>query len=94
MKEAAIAVVYPDEDTFEDHVQAVLEMLPGTRRFPGCLEAHAGINRDRFEIAIFHLWESLDHLDRYLTWRAERGDFDARSATMRREQEFRTFSVP
>ncbi|KIC17556.1 hypothetical protein RA20_14415 [Leisingera sp. ANG-Vp] len=94
MKEAAIAVVYPDEDTFDDHAEAVLEMLPDTRSFPGCLEAHAGINRDRFEIAVFHLWESLEHLDRYLTWRAERGDFDARSATMRREQDFRTFSVP
>ncbi|MCF6431316.1 antibiotic biosynthesis monooxygenase [Leisingera sp. M527] len=94
MKEAVIAVVYPDVDTFDEHVEAVLEMLPETRRFPGCIEAHAGINRARFEIAVFHLWESNDHLERYLVWRADRGDLDARSATMRREQDFRTFSVP
>lgn len=94
MKEAVFAVVYPDSDTFEAHAEAVLEMLPGTRDFPGCLEAHVGINRDRYEIGVFHLWESPEHLNRYLDWRAERGDLDARSATMRREQDFRTFSVP
>jgi len=94
MKEAAFTVVYPDTDTFEDHAEAVLAMLPGTRAFPGCLEAHAGINRDRFEIAVFHLWETPEDLNRYLDWRAERGDLDARSATMRREQDFRTYSVP
>ncbi|UWQ51285.1 antibiotic biosynthesis monooxygenase [Leisingera caerulea] len=94
MKEAAIAVIYPDIDTFEDHAKAVAAMICETRRFPGCIEAHAGINRERHEIAVFHFWESNDHLDRYLTWRAERGDLDARSATMRREQDFRTFSVP
>lgn len=94
MKEAAFLVVYPDTDTFDNHVNAVLEMLPGARSFPGCLQAHVGIDRDRFEIAVFHLWESAEHLNRYLDWRAERGDLDARSATMRREQEFRTFSVP
>ncbi|WP_264213791.1 hypothetical protein [Leisingera thetidis] len=94
MKEAAIAFIYPDLDTFEEHAQTVVAMLADTRAFPGCLEARAGINRERFEIAVFHLWETSGHLDRYLTWRAERGDLDARSATMRREQDFRTFSVP
>ncbi|WP_027259170.1 antibiotic biosynthesis monooxygenase [Leisingera aquimarina] len=94
MKEAVIAVVYPDIDTFDEHVEAVLNMVPETRCFPGCIEAHAGINRTRFEIVVFHLWESNDHLERYLVWRADRGDLDARSATMRREQDFRTFSVP
>ncbi|MBY6065845.1 antibiotic biosynthesis monooxygenase [Leisingera aquaemixtae] len=94
MKEAVFAVVYPDIGTFDAHVEAVLAMVPDTRSFPGCIEAHVGINRDRFEIAVFHLWETPEHLNRYLDWRAERGDLDARSATMRREQDFRTFSVP
>jgi len=94
MKVAAITVIYPDVDTFDDHANAVLAMIKDTRNFPGCTQAHAGINRERHEIAVFHFWESTDHLDRYLTWRAERGDLDARSATMRREQDFRTFSLP
>jgi len=94
MKEAVIAIVYPDEETFEEHASAVLDMLPDTRKFPGCLEAHVGVNQERLEIAVFHLWETTDHLDNYLTWRAERGDFVARSSTMRREQDSRVFSVP
>ncbi|KIC25435.1 MULTISPECIES: antibiotic biosynthesis monooxygenase [unclassified Leisingera] len=94
MKEAAFLVVYPDIDTFDDHAAAVLAMLPGTREYPGCIKAYAGINRDRYEIAVFHLWETSEHLERYLNWRAERGDLDARSATMRREQDFRTYTVP
>ncbi len=94
MKEAAFAIVYPDFDTFDDHAKAVLEMLPDTLAFPGCLEAHIGVNHDRFEIAVFHLWETPEHLERYLNWRANRGDLDARSATMRKEQDFRTYSVP
>ncbi|OED50936.1 hypothetical protein [Leisingera sp. S232] len=94
MKEAAFVVVYPDIETFDGHLNAVLDMLPATRSFPGCLDAHVGIDRERFEIAIFHLWETAEHLNHYMDWRAERGDLDARSATMRREQEFRTFSVP
>lgn len=94
MKEAAITVIYPTVDTFEDHADAVLAMIRDTRSFPGCIEAYAGINRERHEIAVFHFWESNDHLERYLTWRAERGDLDARSATMRREQGFLTYSVP
>ncbi|MEW2913389.1 hypothetical protein [Leisingera sp. JC11] len=94
MKEAVFAVVYPDIGTFEAHAEAVLKMLPDTRAFPGCIEAHVGLNRERWEIAVFHLWETPEHLNRYLDWRAERGDLDARSATMRREQDFRTYSVP
>ncbi|MEX0302804.1 MAG: antibiotic biosynthesis monooxygenase [Leisingera sp.] len=94
MKEAAITIFYPDVDTFDDYAKAVLGMLPDTRSFPGCLGAHVGINRDFFEIAVFQIWESKAHLDRYLTWRAEYGSFDTLSATMRREQDFRTFSVP
>lgn len=94
MKEAVVAVIYPAADTFDDHAATVLAMIRETRRFPGCIEAHAGINRERHEICVFHIWESNDHLEQYLTWRAERGDLDARSATMRREQDFRTYSVP
>lgn len=94
MKEAAVVIVYPDEDTFDAHVASILELLPDTRAFAGCIQAHIGVNTDRQEIVIFHIWESQQHLDDYLDWRADRGDLDARSRTMRREQEFRTFSVP
>jgi quinol monooxygenase YgiN len=93
MKEAAFTIVYPTPQTFNTHYQAVLAMIPETRSFPGCLQAHIGCNQNRLEIFVFHLWETADHLDKYMTWRAERGDLDARSATMRQEQEFRTYSV-
>ena len=94
MKEAAVVIVYPDVDTFDAHVASVLELLPDTRAFPGCVEAHVGISEERQEIAIFHIWESQQHLEDYLDWRADRGDLDARSNTMRREQSFSTFLVP
>lgn len=94
MREAAVAIVYPDEETFDAHVTSVLELLPGTRAFPGCIEAHVGVSAEGQEIAVFHIWESQQHLDDYLNWRADRGDLDARSKTMRREQSFSTFSIP
>ncbi len=94
MKEAAFTIVYPTPQTFMEHYQAVLAMIPETRSFPGCLQACVGLNQKRLEISVFHLWETTEHLDDYMTWRAERSDLDARSATMRREQEFRTYSVP
>lgn len=55
MREAAVAIVYPDEETFDAHVTSVLELLPGTRAFPGCIEAHVGVSAERQEIAIFHI---------------------------------------
>ena len=94
MKEAVVAIIYPEVETFDAHVAEIEAMLPETRAFPGCLQAYVGVNRDRHEVLIFHLWQSNADLEHYLVWRADRGDLDARSATMRREQEFRSFAVP
>ncbi|MFY0311396.1 hypothetical protein ACFMBG_16015 [Leisingera sp. D0M16] len=94
MKDAAIAVFCRDADTFENHAAAVLTTLRDTGCLPGCTESCAGTGRGRCEIAVIHFWETNDHLARYLTWCAECGDLYARSATMRREQDFLAYLVP
>ncbi|WP_052465589.1 putative quinol monooxygenase [Phaeobacter sp. S60] len=92
-KEAIVVTVKAIPSLFEELVAATQAMMPETRAFPGCIEAHLLLAPEREEMVIFQIWESSEAQSAYLTWRAERGDFERLGELIHDEQIFRTYSL-
>ena len=57
-----------------DELLATLKaVLPETRAYDGCLGLDSWLDQDRSTIVLTEQWDSFDHYDRYLAWRAETG---------------------
>lgn len=58
-------------------------VLPDTRGFEGCETLHCIQNQDDPDvILIVEQWATRQHYERYLAWRAERGDMEVFGAMM------------
>ncbi len=93
MKEAVVVTIRPIPELFEKLAEETRALLPGTRAYPGCLTAHMCLNKERNEMVMFELWESPQTQEDYLTWRAERGDFEKLHAMLDVEPDFCTYCV-
>ena len=57
-----------------DELLATLKaVLPETRAYDGCRGLVSWLDQDRSTIVLTEQWDSFDHYDRYLAWRAETG---------------------
>ncbi|ATF18126.1 putative quinol monooxygenase [Phaeobacter gallaeciensis] len=92
-KEAIIVTVKAVPSLFDELVEITQTMMPETRAFPGCIEAHLLLAPEREEMVIFQIWESSEAQSAYLTWRAEKGDFERLGELIHDEQIFRTYSL-
>lgn len=92
-KEAVIVTVKAVPSLFNELAAATQAMMPETREFPGCIEAHLLLAPEREEMVIFQIWESSEAQSAYLTWRAERGDFERLGELIHDEQIFRTYTL-
>lgn len=65
----------------EEHGKILEEMLPETRRYEGSISLHAIQNLDDpGNVVLIQRWESREHYERYLAWRAETGVSSAMAA--------------
>ena len=48
-------------------------VLPETRAYDGCRGLDSWLDQERSTIVLTEQWDSFDHYDRYLAWRAETG---------------------
>ena len=48
-------------------------VLPETRAYDGCISLDSWLDEQRSTIVLTEQWDSFDHYDRYLAWRAETG---------------------
>ncbi|MFS4580102.1 putative quinol monooxygenase [Phaeobacter sp. C3_T13_0] len=92
-KEAVIVTITAIPGTFDELTAVIQKMMPETRDYSGCIEAHLLLSPERHEMVIFQIWESSEAQNAYLTWRAERGDFERCSEYIEEEQIFRTYSL-
>ncbi|UTS80811.1 putative quinol monooxygenase [Phaeobacter piscinae] len=92
-KEAIVVTVKAIPSLFDELVAATQALMPETHAFPGCIEAHLLLAPEREEMVIFQIWESSEAQSAYLTWRAERGDFERLGELIHDEQIFRTYSL-
>ena len=57
-----------------DELLATLKaVLPDTRAYDGCRGLDSWLDQERSTIVLTEQWDSFDHYDRYLAWRAETG---------------------
>ena len=57
-----------------DELLATLKaVLPETRAYDGCRGLDSWLDQDRSTIVLTEQWDTFDHYDRYLAWRAETG---------------------
>lgn len=57
-----------------DELTATLKtLLPETRAYDGCITLDSWLDEQRSTIVLTEQWDSFDHYDRYLAWRAETG---------------------
>lgn len=73
MKNLVIATFPAAEGKFEQLRAALVEALPATRAFDGCLGLDVYQEEGTETFTLVEDWESLDHYDRYLEWRMQTG---------------------
>lgn len=62
---------------FDEYKKWLVEILPDTRSFDGCIDIYVVRDQDDpAKIVFIELWESRKHYEKYLAWRTERGDMD------------------
>jgi quinol monooxygenase YgiN len=91
MNEAVVVTIHPPPETHSDFAKQAGAMTRETRSHPGCLAAHLCDAPERGEIVIFQLWTDSQAQIDYLSWRAEKGDFDKLSELLEIEPDFRTY---
>ncbi|WP_435659694.1 putative quinol monooxygenase [Leisingera caerulea] len=92
-RELVLVWLKPLPERFANLAMELREMINETRAFPGCLEASLAVSEEYGEIVIQHAWQSRAAQDRYLEWRADRGDLIRISEMLDEEQYFRTFKL-
>lgn len=93
MSEAIVVTLTPEEDRFDDLLQLMQNLLPGTRSFAGCTMAEVFHARENNEIVLVQMWQDSEAHDDYLDWRASNGDFDLVTNLISEEQIHRSFRV-
>ncbi|GLO70102.1 hypothetical protein MACH17_16190 [Phaeobacter inhibens] len=92
-KEAIIVTITAIPGLYDELVATLQKLMPETRRFQGCIQAHLLLAPERGEVVISQIWENSELQSAYLTWRAERGDFDRLAEFIQDEQIFRTYTL-
>ena len=92
MKEAIVVTIHPTPARHVNFVNQAGVMTGETRKFPGCLAAHLCDAPERGEVVIFQLWINSQAQHDYLTWRAEKGDFDKLNEFLESEPDFLTYT--
>ena len=72
-----ILTVRPKEGMRDTLVDTFRAILPDTRAFDGCLGVTVTQNMDDADsLVVIEQWSTRAHYEKYLAWRAERGDID------------------
>ncbi|WP_293577128.1 antibiotic biosynthesis monooxygenase family protein [Phaeobacter sp.] len=93
MKDAVVVSIRPNPEDRDQLIAMLEHMIIKTRAFPGCHTAYLLRSTDDDELQVFHIWDTAEALDNYLTWRAERGDFMDINALISQEQIYRSYLV-
>ncbi|HQV03522.1 MULTISPECIES: antibiotic biosynthesis monooxygenase family protein [unclassified Novosphingobium] len=73
MKTLVIADFPAKQGKFSELEAALRAALPDTRAFDGCHSLETHLHPETDTLTLVEYWESPEHYQRYLAWRAENG---------------------
>ncbi len=92
MSVSVILEVTAKPDCLEALKNTLEEILPDTRSFNGCKGVTVMSNQDNpLNLVLLETWSTREHYEKYLAWRAERGDLEALAALLSYEPSIRYF---
>ena len=50
--------------------------LKDTKVYDGCETCYGSLDKDNSKVFMWSQWASVEHWEKYFTWRQERGDFE------------------
>ena len=65
-----------DRENYETLYKTLQAILPDTAAYDGAHLISCSADEDNMSFIVHEVWESLDHQQAYMGWRAERGDVD------------------
>ncbi len=93
MNEAIVVTLTPEQDHFDDLLQMLGTLMPGTRSFEGCEMAQVFHCKDKNEVVLLQVWQSSAAHDSYLDWRATNGHFDQVADLLAKEQIHKSYHL-
>ena len=76
MKNLVIVSFPAKPETINSLKETLKSALPDTRNFDGCISVKTFIEESTNTIHLIEDWETLEHQQKYLTWRIETGLLD------------------
>jgi quinol monooxygenase YgiN len=73
MRTLVLLEVTAKEESVDDVIQFFRTHLPVTRSYEGCRDITVYVNEDGRSIVQVQHWDSEEHYQKYLAWRAETG---------------------
>lgn len=65
-----------DQENYDKLHATLTAILPDTAAFDGAQLISCSANPDDMTFIVHEVWESVEHQQKYLGWRAERGEID------------------
>ena len=61
----------------DDCIKLLVEnRLEDTKAYDGCETCYGSVDREKFIVTLWTQWSTVEHWEKYLAWRKERGDFE------------------
>ena len=77
-------------DSYDQLGSMLKEILSDTASFDGCKGLYACGNHNSQTFLLYEEWESVEHQQKYLDWRQQRGDLEALGEMLREPPLFET----
>jgi quinol monooxygenase YgiN len=87
-----ILEVQSKPETIEELKSTFEAILPDTRSYDGCISVEVIINQDDpLNVILLEVWETREHQEKYIQWRAETGALEALGAMLSQPASIRHF---
>lgn len=94
MPQAVLVVEFrPVPALFDEVIDDLKVRVPETLDFPGCCHVSCAVSEDRRDILVYEIWESRAAMEKYLDWRASRGDLGRFSDRIEEQLRFQVFDI-
>ena len=81
-------------EKLDDCIKLLVEnRLEDTKAFDGCEACHGSVDRKKSIVTLWLQWSTVEHWEKYLDWRKERGDFSEFSSFFSEEPKISTSEV-
>jgi quinol monooxygenase YgiN len=87
-----ILEVHSNPENIQELKSTFQNILPDTRNYDGCTAVQVIENQDdSLNLVVFETWESRQHYEKYLAWRAETGALEALGTMLSQAPSIRYF---